>query len=62
MRVFAALLLLSLAACESSRPATRAGEALDRAGSATGRAVGNAAEGTGAVIGRAGEWIRGRTN
>ena len=60
-RLLAALLLL-LTACESSRPATRAGEALDRAGSATGRAVGTAAENTGDAIGRAGGWIRGRTN
>lgn len=61
-RLTLALLVLVLAACESSRPATRAGEALDRAGSRTGDAVGRAAEGTGAAIGRAGEWIRNRTN
>lgn len=56
-----ALCLLTLAACESSRPATRTGEALDRAGSRTGEAVGRAANETGAAVGRAGDWVRNRT-
>jgi hypothetical protein len=60
-----ALLLAAMgmvaAACESSRPATRAGEALDRAGSQTGAALGRAAEDTGAALGRAGNWVRDRT-
>jgi hypothetical protein len=54
------LCLLLLAACQSERPATRAGETLDRAGSRTGEAVGRAANTTGAAIGRAGDWVRGR--
>ena len=53
--------LLTLAACESSRPATRTGEALDRAGSRTGDVVGRAANDTGAAVGRAGDWVRTRT-
>ncbi|MDB5374061.1 MAG: hypothetical protein JWP04_2703 [Belnapia sp.] len=57
----AILLILALAACEANRPATRAGETLDRAGSRTGEAVGRAANSTGAAIGRAGDWVRGRT-
>lgn len=57
-----ALLIVPAAACESSRPATRAGAAIDRAGSATGNAVGRAAENTGQALGRAGDWVRDRTN
>ena len=53
--------LLLLAACESQRPATKAGQALDRAGSEAGRAVGHAAQETGAAFHRAGDWIRART-
>jgi hypothetical protein len=53
--------LLTLTACESSRPATRTGEALDRAGSRTGEALGRAANDTGAAVGRAGDWVRDRT-
>jgi hypothetical protein len=56
-----ALAALALAACEASRPATRTGEALDRAGSRTGEALGRAANTTGAAIGRAGDWMRDRT-
>jgi len=59
------LLLLAcaapLAACEASRPATRTGEALDRAGSRTGEALGRATRSTGAALGRAGDWVRDRT-
>jgi hypothetical protein len=58
----AALLAMSTVACESSRPATRAGAAVDRAGTATGSAVGRAAENTGQALGRAGDWVRDRTN
>lgn len=63
VRLFAGLLLvIGLAACESSRPATRTGAALDRAGTATGNAVGEAAQDTGAALNRAGNWVRNRTN
>ncbi|NKE47750.1 hypothetical protein HB662_23435 [Roseomonas frigidaquae] len=55
------LCLLTLAACESSRPAARTGEALDRAGTRTGEAVGRAVQDTGAAVGRAGDWVRNRT-
>ncbi len=58
----ATILVLTLAACESSRPATRAGSAVDRAGTATGQAVGRAADNTGAALNRAGDWVRDRTN
>lgn len=59
----AALCLLGLAAagCESRQPATRAGEAIDRAGSRAGQAIGRAATATGEAIGRAGDWVRKRT-
>ena len=60
--LFALVGLLALAACESSRPATRAGEAIDRAGSRTGQALGRAADDTGAALNRAGDWVRARTN
>ena len=61
--VAAALLLLLTAApaCESRRPASRTGEALDRAGTRTGEALGRAADSTGAALGRAGDWVRDRT-
>ncbi len=58
----AMLLVMGLAACESSRPATRTGAALDRAGTATGNAVGEAAQDTGAALNRAGSWVRDRAN
>ena len=59
-----ALLLLVLAAggCERTQPATRAGEALDHAGSQTGKALDNAARETGGALERAGTWVRDRTN
>ena len=56
-----ALCLTALAACESRRPMTRTGDALDRAGSRTGDAVGRAANETGAAVGRAGDWMRNRS-
>jgi hypothetical protein len=58
----AALCLLGLTACESQRPATRAGAAIDRAGSQTGQAVERAADTTGGAIERAGAWVRQRTD
>jgi hypothetical protein len=51
------LFLLGLGSCESQQPATRAGQALDRAGTATGQAVGNAATATGRALHRAGNYI-----
>lgn len=51
------LFLLGLGGCESQHPATRAGRALDRAGTATGQAVGNAATATGRALNRAGNYI-----
>lgn len=57
----ACLCALLAAGCESRQPATRAGEALDRAGSRTGQALGQAANDTGAAVGRAGDWMRDRT-
>lgn len=57
----ALLALLLLAACESSRPATQAGAAIDRAGTETGAALGRAADSTGAALERAGGWVRNRT-
>ncbi|MGG5888712.1 hypothetical protein [Falsiroseomonas sp. HC035] len=59
--LLATLCLVTLAACERSRPMARTGEALDRAGSRTGEAVGRAANDTGAAVGRAGDWVRNRT-
>jgi len=58
----AALCLLLTAGCERTRPAERAGSAIDRAGSRTGEALGRAADDTGAALGRAGDWVRSRTN
>jgi hypothetical protein len=58
----AALCMLLVTACERTRPAERAGAALDTAGSRTGEALGRAADDTGAAIGRAGDWVRARTN
>ncbi len=52
------LVLLGLGSCESQQPATRAGQALDRAGTATGQAVGNAATATGHALNRAGNYIQ----
>ncbi len=52
------LFLLGLAGCESRQPATRAGEALDRAGTKTGQAVGQAATATGRALNRAGNYIQ----
>ncbi|MBL6457034.1 hypothetical protein JMJ55_16990 [Belnapia sp. T6] len=62
-RRLAAILLglLALAACQSRQPATRAGEALDRAGSQTGQALGRAANSTGNALERAGGWMQRRT-
>lgn len=57
----AALCLIGAAACESRQPATRAGEAIDRAGSQTGQALGRAANSTGNALGRAGNWMQRRT-
>ena len=58
----AALCLLTLAACESRQPATRAGAAIDRAGTRTGQAVERAATATGGAIERAGGWVRQKTD
>jgi hypothetical protein len=52
------LFLLGLGGCESQQPATRAGQALDRAGTETGQAVGNAATATGRALNRAGNYIQ----
>jgi len=63
-RIFLAITLLgalSIGACESSRVATRTGEALDRAGTRTGEALGRAADATGQAVVRAGDWVRDRT-
>ncbi|WP_431280919.1 hypothetical protein ACQW02_16035 [Humitalea sp. 24SJ18S-53] len=54
--------ILAVGGCESSRPATRTGAALDRAGTQTGAALGRAADSTGAALNRAGEWVREKTN
>jgi uncharacterized lipoprotein len=51
------LTVLVLAACESSRPMTRTGEALDQSGSRTGAALGTAAQDTGQALNRAGNWV-----
>jgi hypothetical protein len=51
------LVLLGLGGCESQHPATHAGQALDRAGTATGQAVGNAANATGRALNRAGDYV-----
>ncbi len=52
------LFIFGLGGCESQQPATRAGQALDRAGTATGQAVGNAATATGRALNRAGNYIQ----
>ena len=57
-----ALFLFGLAGCESRQPATRAGEALDRAGTKTGQAVGNAATATGRALDRTGNYIRNKVS
>ena len=56
------LVLLTLAACESTQPATQAGQALDRAGSAAGQAIGNAAMATGSALDRAGKYVNQKVN
>lgn len=61
LRVLALLLCLAAIACERTRPAERAGEAIDKAGTATGAALGRAAESTGNALNRAGVWVRDRT-
>ena len=50
--------LLALAGCESSQPATRAGAALDHAGTVTGNAVGNGAQATGNALDRTGIYVK----
>lgn len=60
-RVVTLACLLVLAACESRRPATEAGAAVDRAGTRTGQAVDRAAITTGSALERSGEWVRDRT-
>ena len=52
---------LVLSACEQTRPMTKTGAALDRAGTKTGQAVGRAGEATGNAVNRAGQWIQERT-
>lgn len=52
------LFLVGLAGCESRRPATHAGAALDRAGTRTGQAVGHAATTTGRALDRTGHYIQ----
>lgn len=61
IRFVAAACLLFLAACESRQPMTRAGAAVDRAGTRTGEALDRAAVDTGAALDRAGGWVRERT-
>jgi hypothetical protein len=73
-RALLALLCVPLiGACERSRPAERAGAAIDRAGTNTGQALGRAADDTGRAINRAaddtgsalnraGDWVRNKTN
>lgn len=61
IRLIAAACLLCLAACESRRPMTRAGAAVDRAGTRTGEALDRAATDTGAALDRAGGWVHERT-
>lgn len=56
------LLLVSLAGCESQKPATHVGAALDRAGTATGQAVSNAAQATGRALNRTGDYINEKVN
>jgi hypothetical protein len=56
------LALFAAGGCERTRPATRAGEALDQAGSRTGAAIGEAARATGGALERAGTWVRERTD
>jgi hypothetical protein len=60
--LLAMLGVLLVSACERTRPAERAGAAIDRAGSRTGDALGRAADDTGAALNRAGDWVRSRTN
>ncbi len=61
LRMLLALCLTGVAACQSRQPATRAGEAIDRAGTQTGQALGRAANSTGNALGRAGNWMQRRT-
>jgi len=61
LRTLLALCLIGMAACQSRQPATRAGEAIDRAGTQTGQALGRAANSTGQALGRAGNWMQRRT-
>ncbi|RAI54062.1 hypothetical protein [Roseicella frigidaeris] len=55
------LALAALPGCESRKPATQTGEALDRAGTATGAAIDRAATATGGAMERTGEWVRRKT-
>jgi hypothetical protein len=61
LRTLLAFCLIGVAACQSRQPATRTGEAIDRAGSQTGQALGRAAHSTGNALGRAGNWMQRRT-
>jgi hypothetical protein len=61
LRVLVALCLIGVAACQSRQPATRAGEAIDRAGTRTGQTLGRAANSTGNALERAGTWMQRRT-
>ena len=61
LRALLVLCLVGTAACQSRQPATRAGEAVDRAGTRTGQALGRAANSTGNALERAGTWMQRRT-
>jgi hypothetical protein len=59
--MMAACGLLGVAGCERTQPATRAGQALDRAGTATGNAIGGAGQAAGQALERAGTWVKDKT-
>ncbi len=54
--------VLALAGCESQAPATRAGMALDRAGTNTGEAVTHGAHVTGNALDNAGSYVKNKVD
>ncbi len=59
---FLILGVLALAGCESQAPATRAGMALDRAGTETGQAVKEGAQATGNALDKTGTYIENKVD
>ncbi len=56
------LAVIAIAGCESQAPATRAGMALDRAGTDTGQAVSKGAQATGSALDRTGTYLKNKVD